>query len=97
PFGGSRRARLRRGRPAARGDRGARLGRAWRGRRLRGRSARVTRDLLDGRTAVREALRGRRAVLEVWAGERAAATFDWLEGGAPPRPKRVREITAHSR
>ena len=48
---------------------------------LRARPARVTRDLVYGRNAVREALRGRRAVLEVWASERAAATLDWLGEG----------------
>ena len=35
-------------------------------RRLRARAARVTRELVYGRNAVREALRGRREVLELW-------------------------------
>ena len=63
----------------------ARLGRAGRGRRLRARAPRVTRDLVYGRNAVREAFRGRRAVLEVWASERAVATLGWLEDGPRPR------------
>ena len=86
-------ARLRRGRPAARRDRIRRLGGARRGRGLRARPARVTRDLVYGRNAVREALRGRRAVLEVWASERAAATLDWLGEGPGRSVRRERELT----
>ena len=63
------------------------------GVRLRARPARVTRDLVYGRNAVREALRGRRAVLEVWASERAAATLDWLDEGPRPRVRRERDLT----
>ena len=86
-------ARLRRGRPAPRRDRGARLGSARRGRGLRARAARVTRDLVYGRNAVREALRGPREVLEVWASERAVSALDWLAEGPRPRVHKERELT----
>ena len=52
---------LHRGRSPPRRDRGTRVGRPGRGRRLRARPAHVIRDLVYGRNAVREALRGRRA------------------------------------
>ena len=90
---GPGRAQLRRGRPAPGRDRISRLGGARRGRGLRARPARVIRDLVYGRNAVREALRGRRAVLEVWASERAAATLDWLGDGPRPRVQRDRDLT----
>ena len=87
------RAGLRRGRPHSWRDRRPRMGRPGCGRRLRARPARVIRDLVYGRNAVREALRGRRSVLEVWVGERAAATLEWLSEGPKPRVRRERELT----
>jgi cysteinyl-tRNA synthetase len=86
-------AGLRRGRPHSWRDRRPRMGRPGCGRRLRARPARVIRDLVYGRNAVREALRGRRSVLEVWVGERAAATLEWLSEGPKPRVRRERELT----
>ena len=74
---------------------GRRVGGARRRRAavLPARAARVTRELVYGRNAVREALRGRREVLELWASERAAQTLEWL--GERPRVhvKRERELT----
>src|SRR5438477_2391285 len=83
----SRRAhprRLRRGGPAARRDRGRRLGGPRRGGRLPARPE-VTREQVYGRRPVREALRGPREVLELWATERAVKAEPWLREPAGPR------------
>ena len=61
--------------------------------RLRARAARVTRDLVYGRNAVREALRGPREVLEVWASERAARRSTGSATGRGRASKRERELT----
>src|SRR5205823_89120 len=82
--GRARRERLCGGRPAAWGDRGRRLERAGRRRRLPARTE-VTRDLVYGRRPVREALRGRREVLELWAGENALKSEEWLREVEKPR------------
>ena len=86
-------ARLRRGRPAARRDRGGRLGDARRAGRLHARAEAVTGDLVYGRRAVREALRGRREVLELWATERAVGGRGLARRGAGPSSRPERELT----
>src|SRR5207248_2969647 len=75
---------LRRGRSAARRDRGARLGGSRRSGRLRARTP-VTREQVYGRRPVREALRGRREVLELWATDRALKVEAWLREVERPR------------
>ena len=83
--------RLRGGRPAARRDRGGRLGDARRAAAAtRSSASGDARDLVYGRRAVREALRGRREVLEL-LGDRARA-----RGRAVARARRRREGASRS-
>ncbi len=96
PRRGTGNARLRRVGSPPRRDHGSRMGstgREERARGLRARAARVTRELIYGRNAVREALRGRREVLELWVSERAAASLDWLGEGPRPQISRERDLT----
>ena len=80
PPGGARRARLRRGRPAARRAARPRLRGARRAAGARARAGLVADNVLYGRNPVHEALRaGRRRVHEVWA-TTGAQREDWLAG-----------------
>src|SRR5206468_12331376 len=90
--GGSHAKGLRRGRPAARRDRGRGLGGPRRRRRawLPARAEAVTFELVYGRRPVREVLRGPREVRERSATERALRAEPWL-GETPLRVQRKPE------